>query len=70
MEADCKVFGLVGDWNCSALGWSKRLWLKLVGSLVGFRRKEDCKQQAGVLVGRMEKGFLAVARVDHKKLQQ
>lgn len=65
MEVDCKVFWLAGDWNCSALGWSKRC-LKQVGSLVGFQQQ----QQGGVLVGRMEKGFLVVARVDCKKLQQ
>ena len=65
MEADCKVVWLVGDQvrckNCSGLGWSKRLCSKLVGTPAGFRKKKDCKQQAGVLVGRMEKAFLAVA---------
>ena len=75
MEEGCKVVWLVGDLvrckNCSGSGWSKRLCSKLVGeTLAGFRQKGDCKQQAGVLVGRMEKAFLAVARVDCKKLQQ
>ena len=70
MELDCKVFWLVGVRvyckNCLALGWSKRLCLKLVG----FGRQEDCKEQAEVLVGRREKGFLAVALVECRKLQQ
>ena len=79
MEADCKVVWLVGDLvgdqvrckNGSGSVGSKRLCSKLVGeTLAGFRQKGDCKQQAGVLVGGMEKAFLAVARVDCKKLQQ
>ena len=79
VEAGCKVVWLVGDLvgervhckNCSGSGWSKRLCSKLVGeTLAGFRQKGDCKEQAGVLVGKMEKAFLAVARVDCKKLQQ
>ena len=74
MEADCKVVWLVGDpahcKNCSALGWSKRYCSTLVGTLAEFQQKGLCKKQAGVLVGRMQKAFRAVARVDYKKLQQ
>ena len=79
MEAGCKVVWLVEDLvgervrckNCSGSGWSKRLCWKLVGeTLVGFPQKGECKEQAGVLVGGMEKAFLAVARGDCKKLQQ
>ena len=73
MEEGFEVVWLVGVRvhckNCSALGLSKRLCLKLVGTLVGFGQQEDCKEQAGVLVGRMEKGFLAVALVECRKLQ-
>ena len=39
-------------------------------TLAGFRQKGDCKEQAGVLVGGMEKAFQTVDRVDCKKLQQ
>ena len=74
MEEGCKVVWLVGERvhckNCLALGWSKRLCLKLVGTLVGFGQLEVCKEQAGDLVGRREKGFLAVALVECRKLQQ
>ena len=69
MEQGCKVVWLVevrGHCkNCLALGWSK-----LVGTLVWFGGQEDCKEQAGVLAGRREKGFLAVALVGCRKLQQ
>ena len=74
MEEGCKVVWLVGVRvhckNCLALGLSKRLCLKLVGTLVGFGQLEDCKEQAGDLVGRREKGFLAVALVECRKSQQ
>ena len=72
MEADYKVqvFGLVGDRgrckNRSPLGWSKRL--ELVRHWAGFRW-EDCKQQAGVLVGGEEKDFPRVALVECRRLQ-
>ena len=74
MEEGCKVVWLVGVRvhckNCLALGWSKRLCLKLVGTLVGFGQQEDWKERAGDLVGRREEGFLAVAPVECRKLQQ
>ena len=68
MEADYKVqvFGLVGDRGRSPLGWSKRL--ELVRHWAGFRW-EDCKQQAGVLVGEGEKDFPRVALVECRRLQ-